>query len=84
VAVCRQVESYRPPNTLAGLQKYADFVLAKSKTPGLARDLLGRLQAFALAVNSYLGGLGGSVSQMQTDSNEIVSTCAHYGVTRTG
>ena len=83
-AICRQVESYRPPNTLAGLQKYADFVLTKSKTPGLARDLSERLQAFAFKVDSYLGGLGGSASQMQADSNQIVSTCAQYGVIRTG
>jgi hypothetical protein len=80
---CRQIESYRTPNTLAGLQKYAAFVQAKGKTPGLARDLSEKPEAFAFDVTSYLGGLGGSVAQMQTASNQIVSTCAQYGVTRT-
>ncbi len=84
VTICREVESYQTPNSLAGLRKYASFVLAKGKTPGLARALSQRLQAFAFDVNSYLGGLGGSASQMQAASNQIVSACAQYGVTRTG
>jgi hypothetical protein len=73
----------RPPGTAAGLQKYADFVLVRGKTPGLARDLSETLQAFAFDVDSYLSGLGGSASQLQAGANRLVSACARYGVTRT-
>jgi hypothetical protein len=83
VATCRQVENYQTPNTLAGLQKYADYVEAKGKTPGLSRDLAEKLEAFAFDVTSYLSGLGGSAAQMQAASNQIVSACSQYGVTRT-